>query len=54
MQIVVEPDNAAAFAVAEQVRYEFCLRIRGSVRKRPASQVNDRLRSAGLKRWRRP
>ena len=48
VQIVVEPDNAAAFAVAEQVRYEFCLRIRGSVRKRPASQVNDRLRSGRI------
>jgi aspartyl-tRNA synthetase len=48
VQIVVEPDNAAAFAVAEQVRYEFCLRIRGSVRKRPGSQVNDRLRSGKI------
>jgi aspartyl-tRNA synthetase len=48
VQIVVEPDNAAAFAVAEQVRYEFCLRIRGSVRKRPASQANDRLRSGRI------
>jgi len=48
VQIVVEPDNAAAFAVAEQVRYEFCLRIRGSVRKRPANQVNDRLRSGRI------
>ena len=48
VQIVVEPDNAAAFAVAEQVRYEFCLRVRGSVRKRPASQVNDRLRSGRI------
>jgi len=45
VQIVVEPDNAAAFAAAEQVRYEFCLRISGTVRRRPASQVNDRLRS---------
>ena len=48
VQIVVEPDNAPAFAVAEQVRYEFCLRIRGSVRKRPASQVNERLRSGRI------
>jgi aspartyl-tRNA synthetase len=48
VQIVIEPDNATAFAAAEQVRYEFCLRIRGAVRKRPASQVNDRLRSGAI------
>ncbi|HEY2395391.1 MAG TPA: aspartate--tRNA ligase [Rudaea sp.] len=48
VQIVIEPDNAPAFAVAEQVRYEFCLRIRGSVRRRPASQVNDRLCSGRI------
>jgi aspartyl-tRNA synthetase len=45
VQVVVEPDNAAAFKAAEQVRYEFCLRIRGRVRRRPASQVNERLRT---------
>ena len=43
VQVVIEPDNAAAFAAAEHVRYEFCLRVRGTVRSRPASQVNDRL-----------
>jgi aspartyl-tRNA synthetase len=48
VQVVVEPDNAAAFAVAEQVRYEFCLRVRGTVRRRPASQVNERLRSGRI------
>jgi aspartyl-tRNA synthetase len=48
VQIVVEPDNASAFAAAAQVRYEFCLRIRGRVRRRPASQVNDRLRSGKI------
>jgi aspartyl-tRNA synthetase len=48
VQVVVEPDNAAAFAVAEQVRYEYCLRIRGKVRRRPASQVNERLRTGAI------
>jgi aspartyl-tRNA synthetase len=43
VQVVVEPDNATAFAAAEAVRYEFCMRIRGTVRARPPSQVNDRL-----------
>src|SRR5436190_10440150 len=43
VQVVVEPDNVPAFAAAAQVRYEFCLRIAGTVRARPASQVNDKL-----------
>ena len=43
VQVVIEPDNAAAFAAADRVRYEFCLRIEGTVRARPASQVNERL-----------
>src|SRR5688572_9179736 len=45
VQVVVEPENAAAFAIAESVRYEFCLRITASVRARPASQVNEKLRT---------
>jgi aspartyl-tRNA synthetase len=48
VQVVIEPDNIAAFATAEQVRYEYCLRICGKVRSRPASQVNDRLRTGSI------
>src|SRR3954466_14315799 len=48
VQVVIEPDNAPAFATSEQVRYEFCLRIVGRVRARPASQVNDRLRTGKI------
>jgi len=48
VQVVIEPDNAIAFAAAEHVRYEFCLRISGKVRARPASQVNDRLRTGKI------
>jgi len=48
VQIVIEPDNAAAFAAAEAVRYEFCLRVTGRVRPRPASQVNERLRTGRI------
>jgi len=48
VQVVVEPENAAAFATAEHVRYEFCLRITGKVRRRPASQVNERLRTGAI------
>jgi aspartyl-tRNA synthetase len=43
VQCVIEPDNQAAFKVGEAVRYEYCLKITGSVRARPASQVNERL-----------
>src|SRR6185312_2032811 len=48
VQVVIEPDNKAAFAAAEHVRYEFCLRITGKVRNRPASQVNERLRTGKI------
>jgi aspartyl-tRNA synthetase len=45
VQVVAEPDNATAFAEANKVRYEYCLRITGTVRARPAAQVNDKLRT---------
>ena len=48
VQVVAEPDNRAAFGVAEQVRYEYCLRITGVVRARPPSQVNERLRTGRI------
>ena len=48
VQVVIEPDNKNAFAAAEGVRYEFCLRITGKVRSRPATQVNDRLRTGKI------
>jgi aspartyl-tRNA synthetase len=48
VQVVIEPDNVPAFAAAEQVRYEYCLRIRGKVRRRPASQINERLRTGKI------
>ena len=48
VQVVIEPENANAFGVAEQVRYEFCLRITGKVRARPAAQVNDRLKTGRI------
>jgi len=48
VQVVIEPENAAAFATADKVRYEFCLRITGTARARPASQVNDKLRTGAI------
>ena len=45
VQIVVEPDVGAGepFRVASEIRYEYCLRISGTVRKRVSA--NDRLKS---------
>ena len=45
VQVVIEPDNADAFAVAETVRSEYVLTVRGSVRLRPEGQRSDRIAS---------
>jgi len=43
-QIVFDPDNAA-FATAERLRNEFCIRVTGLVRERPAGTANTELAS---------
>jgi aspartyl-tRNA synthetase len=43
VQIVCDPDRAATFAAAEGVRNEFCLKIVGVVRARPAGTHNANL-----------
>ncbi|MGV6852624.1 MAG: aspartate--tRNA ligase [bacterium] len=48
VQVVIEPDQAAAFANAHDVRYEFCLRVVGKVHMRPDGQHNDRLHSGKI------
>jgi aspartyl-tRNA synthetase len=40
VQVVVEPDSGA-FAGAERLRNEYCVRIKGKVRLRPESQWNE-------------
>ncbi len=40
VQVVVDPDSAA-FADAERLRNEYCVRIKGIVRMRPESQWNE-------------
>ena len=42
VQIVVDPDSEA-FADAERLRNEYCVRIKGTVRLRPESQWNDNM-----------
>jgi aspartyl-tRNA synthetase len=43
VQIVCDPDRAAMFATAEGVRNEFCLKVVGLVRARPAGTENANL-----------
>ncbi len=40
VQVVCDPDRAETFRTAERVRSEFCLRVTGKVRRRPAGTVN--------------
>jgi aspartyl-tRNA synthetase len=43
VQIVCDPDRAQTFATAEDVRHEFCLKVTGLVRARPAGTENANL-----------
>jgi aspartyl-tRNA synthetase len=45
VQVVVEPENTAAFTVAETLRNEFVIRVTGKVRLRPESQWNPDMRT---------
>ncbi|MBX9715227.1 MAG: aspartate--tRNA ligase [Burkholderiaceae bacterium] len=45
VQVVCDPDRAEMFKTAESVRNEFCLRITGKVRARPAGTENANLTS---------
>ncbi|MDA9555971.1 aspartate--tRNA ligase [Vibrio sp.] len=40
VQVVVDPDMTDAYAIANQLRGEFCIKLTGEVRARPDSQVN--------------
>ena len=43
VQVVYDPDLPEVFAIAEQIRSEYVLRIRGLVRRRPAGTENPNL-----------
>ena len=47
-QIVFDPDNAPAFAIAENLRNEFCIRVTGLVRPRPEGTANSDLASGEI------
>ncbi len=40
VQVFFDPDRPEAFALASELRNEFCIQVTGVVRARPASQVN--------------
>jgi aspartyl-tRNA synthetase len=48
VQVVCDPDRAETFAVADRVRNEFVLRVRGLVRRRPEGTVNKELKSGEI------
>ncbi len=45
VQVVCDPDRANMFEVAEGLRNEYCVQVKGLVRNRPAGTVNDSLKS---------
>ncbi|MEO7851186.1 MAG: aspartate--tRNA ligase [Rubrivivax sp.] len=48
VQVVCDPDRAATFATAEDGRSEFCLKVVGTVRARPAGTDNANLTSGKI------
>ncbi len=48
VQVVFDPDRADSFKVAEDVRNEFCLKVTGVVRARPAGTENAGLTSGKI------
>ena len=48
VQVVCDPDRADMFKVAEDIRNEFCVQIKGVVRSRPDGTVNEQLKSGKI------
>lgn len=48
VQAVYEPDNKAIFPIAETLRHEFVVCIKGRVRARPEGMVNDRMATGAI------
>jgi len=48
VQVVCDPDRAEMFKVAEDLRNEFCIQVKGLVRARPDGTVNDSLKSGKI------
>ena len=48
VQVVCDPDRPEMFKVAEDVRNEFCVQIKGVVRARPDGTTNDNMKSGKI------
>ncbi|WP_024537760.1 aspartate--tRNA ligase [Comamonas badia] len=48
VQVVCDPDRPEMFKVAEGIRNEFCLQVKGLVRARPEGTTNDKLTSGQI------
>jgi aspartyl-tRNA synthetase len=48
VQLVCDPDRADTFKVAEGLRNEFCIQVKGLVRARPAGTTNEQLKSGSI------
>ena len=48
VQVVCDPDRADMFKVAEGLRNEFCIQVKGLVRARPEGTVNEQLKSGKI------
>jgi aspartyl-tRNA synthetase len=48
VQVVCDPDRAEMFKVAEDIRNEYCVQIKGLVRARPEGTTNDSLKSGKI------
>lgn len=48
VQVVCDPDRPEMFKVAEEIRGEYCVQVKGIVRARPAGTTNDKLKSGQI------
>ena len=48
VQVVFDPDREDSFAVANTLRNEFCIQIKGLVRGRPEGQINKDMHTGGI------
>ncbi|MCG9712255.1 aspartate--tRNA ligase [Shewanella insulae] len=48
IQVVYDPDLPEVFDVASTLRSEFCVQVKGLVRARPDSQINDQMRTGEI------
>ncbi|MBP8285550.1 MAG: aspartate--tRNA ligase, partial [Rhodoferax sp.] len=48
VQVVCDPDRPEMFAIAEDLRNEFCIQVKGLVRARPTGTTNDKLKSGQI------